>query len=282
MKPASLVLFMSVFFGLSQIAIAADGPPAQQPEIVYFPSGNLTLGGELYMPQGKGPFPAVLYNHGSAAGFLSDQASQAIGPLYAAKGWIFFMPYRRGQGWSAQAGIDINTQIQAAYDQGGQSAANATMNRLLTTDHLDDQLAALDWLKSQSFVQKNRIAVDGQSFGGIEVVLGAEKYSYCAAVDAAGASMSWTQNPDLHTVMKSAVRNSQSPVFFFQAANDWNTEPSQVLYAEMIAARKTARVKIYPAFGQVSNPDDGHSFAWLGSAIWFDDVFAFIQQFCKG
>lgn len=48
------------------------------------------------------------------------------------------------------------------------------MVQLVATDHLDDQLAALAWLRKQEFVQPARIAVAGTSFGGIESVLGAE------------------------------------------------------------------------------------------------------------
>src|SRR6185503_16194611 len=41
------------------------GSPAPA-ETISFPSGALTLRGVLYRPPGPGPFPAVLYNHGSA------------------------------------------------------------------------------------------------------------------------------------------------------------------------------------------------------------------------
>src|SRR4249919_2886255 len=34
-------------------------------ENVEYPSGKLTLPGVLYRPAGKGPFPAVIWNHGS-------------------------------------------------------------------------------------------------------------------------------------------------------------------------------------------------------------------------
>ena len=36
------------------------------PEEVAFPGESGTLKGVLYKPAGEGPFPAVLYNHGSA------------------------------------------------------------------------------------------------------------------------------------------------------------------------------------------------------------------------
>ena len=49
-------------------------------ETVTFPSGEITLHGVLYKPEGTGPFPAVIYNHGSAPGMSyngSIEASQA-------------------------------------------------------------------------------------------------------------------------------------------------------------------------------------------------------------
>jgi dipeptidyl aminopeptidase/acylaminoacyl peptidase len=145
------------------------------PETVTFPSGEITLHGVLYKPEGTGPFPAVIYNHGSAPGMMSKAAFAALGPVFASHGWVFFGPYRRGQGLSASAGPYIGDQIAAAEKAGGVSAAAATMVRLLERDHLDDQFAALAWLRKQSFVQRNRIAVAGNSFGGIETVLGVER-----------------------------------------------------------------------------------------------------------
>ncbi|MDA0629575.1 hypothetical protein PCS76_22450, partial [Acinetobacter baumannii] len=50
----------------------ADGPA----EVVTFQNGTLELKGELFKPAGTGPFPAVLYNHGSAPGMLNSQASK--------------------------------------------------------------------------------------------------------------------------------------------------------------------------------------------------------------
>jgi poly(3-hydroxybutyrate) depolymerase len=48
--------------------------------IVSFKSGDRVLQGLVYKPSGAGPFPAVLYNHGSAGGMLSNEAFEALGP----------------------------------------------------------------------------------------------------------------------------------------------------------------------------------------------------------
>jgi carboxymethylenebutenolidase len=247
-------------------------------EVVSFPSGNLTLHGALYKPEGTGPFPAVVYNHGSAPGMLSSEAFEALGPVFASRGWVFFGPYRRGQGLSAAAGPFIGDQIAAAEKKGGMRAAAAAMVRLLETDHLNDQMAALAWLRKQRFVRPDRVAVAGTSFGGVEAVLGAERSSYCAAIDSAGGAQSWAVAPELRVRMARAVRHSRAPVFFFQAENDYDLSPSRTLSAEMKDAGKVFETKIYPAYG--NSVQDGHSFGYFGSAVWADDVFRFLEQHC--
>jgi dipeptidyl aminopeptidase/acylaminoacyl peptidase len=152
------------------------------------------------------------------------------------------------------------------------------MVRLLETDHLNDQLAALTWLRMQSFVDPDRVAVAGTSFGGIEVVLGTEKASYCAGVDSAGAAQSWGDAPEVQVLMTRAVRNSKAPIFFFQAANDYDLSPTRTLSAAMKSAGKEFEVKIYPAFG--SSVQDGHSFGYFGSEVWGPDVFRFLNLHC--
>jgi dienelactone hydrolase len=232
----------------------------------------------LYKPEGIGPFPAVLYNHGSAGGMLSQETFDALGPVFARHGWVFFGPYRRGQGLSASAGRYIGAEIDAANKDGGLARGAAVMLRLLETDHLSDQLAALAWLRTQTFIAPHRIAVAGNSFGGIETVLGVERESYCAGVDSAGGAESWALAPQLQAVMVRAVQQSRAPVFFFQAQNDYDLTPTNVLAAAMTEAGKTSEAKIYPPFGR--SPQDGHTFGYFGASVWSEDVFRFLDRYC--
>ena len=78
--------------------------------------------------------------------------------------------------------------------------------------------------------------------------------------------------------MTRAVRNSQAPIFFFQAENDYDLSPSRTLSAAMKDAGKEFELKIYPPFGKTSK--EGHSFAYLGSSVWADDVFRFLEKHC--
>jgi carboxymethylenebutenolidase len=301
-------------------------PPSALSEIVTFTAGDRTLHGVLYRPVAPGPFPSLLYNHGSAAGMLNNQAFEALGPLFASRGWVFFAPYRRGQGLSASAGPYIGDEIAEARRRGlwqagavavpilallsfgvlrrrrtgirigivvatalcsawainevGQRAAASTMVGLLSTEQFADQVASLEWLQHQSFVQPDRIAAAGNSFGGVQAVLGAERAHYCAVVDAAGGAESWAAAPGLRALMEGAVRRARAPILFIQAENDYDLSPSRSLAKVMHDAGKDADVKIYPKFGQ--SPADGHSFGWRGGGIWGDDVFGFLSKYCGG
>ena len=269
-RKSTVLLFF--FWSWPSRSLSSEG------EVVTFPSGELTLRGVLYRPDGTGQFPAVLYNHGSAPGMLSKEAFDTLGPVFSKNGWVFFGPYRRGQGLSASAGKYIGDEIAAATKAGGLANGAATMVRLLETDHLNDQLAALAWLRAQKFVKADRIAAAGNSFGGIETVLGAERASYCAAIDSAGGAQSWAQAPELQSLMIRSVRNSRTPIFFFQAENDYDLSPSRVLSDAMKGAGKEFELKIYAPFG--TSAQDGHTFGYFGSAVWADDVFRFLNKHC--
>jgi carboxymethylenebutenolidase len=295
-RPVLSVLLFAVANGSSCVGAAEGGPTGSsgstvgattptpsapdlsEKEVVSFESGDVTLQGVVYKPRERGAFPAVLWNHGSWGDPMV--AFDQLAPAFTARGWILFGPFRRGQGLSASAGAYIGDELDRAGKRGGMKARATEMVRLLTGDHLADQLAAYAWLKKQPFVVAERIAVAGNSFGGIEVVLGAEQVPYCAAIDGAGGAQSWALAPELKDVMIRAARASRAPMFFFQAENDFDLSPSQTLAAAMREVGKTAEVRIYPPFGD--NRGDGHNFAWRGSAIWAQEVFAFLGRHCDG
>jgi len=64
------------FCALAWAALVAGGaqaqtnerPQAQAYETVLYSSGKLKIEAYVYKPEGAGPFPVVIYNHGSRAG----------------------------------------------------------------------------------------------------------------------------------------------------------------------------------------------------------------------
>jgi len=259
MRPHNGVAILLVFVS----AVCAQESVPSNATLVSFSSSGGTVYGFLYVPEGKGPFPAVLWNHGSERrpGWQPELAS-----FYNSHGFVFFLPHRRGQGRSP--GPYIMDEIHA----GGPAAAvqaQQTAN--------EDVVAAMQWLKTQPEVDPDRIVVSGCSFGGIQTLLTAEKgLGARAFVAFAPAAQSWGTGA-LDQMLEHAVEHAKAPVFILQAKNDYSTQPAESL--GKIAKAHGGQAKIYPKFGKT--PQDGHwSFATTsaGIAVWDKDVLQFIEE----
>jgi dienelactone hydrolase len=266
---------------LVAFAIEAQGQTSVAPQKVTVPSGSLKLGALFWHPEGTGPFPAVLFNHGSGASPERQSAqAAAIGPVFARHGYALLFLFRRGSGLSANQGISAADAMARTLAKNGQAAGNKTQMRLLEKDHLSDALAGLAWLRARSDVDPNRIAVAGHSFGGSITLLMAERDSRIrAALDFGGAANSWEASPELRARLLKAIRRASAPIFFIQAANDYSVAPTKVMDAEMSRLDRPHSARIYPAEGQT--PEEGHDFIFRRVDLWEPDVFAFLQKHVK-
>jgi dienelactone hydrolase len=242
--------------------------PIGDPTVVAFSSGALTLHGFLFRPPGVGPFPAIVFNHGSEP-LPGPKTGQA--EFYVRRGFVLFVPHRRGQGRSRDQGRPIGEY----YDEKSPDSP-AFVDELVR--QTDDVMSAIAYVASLPYVDKSRIAAAGCSLGGIESLFAAERGDgIVAAIDFAGASMTWKTNAPLRERMTAAARNVKVPVLFLQAENDFDTTPSRVLSQEATRAGKAARAHIYPPNG--SGPEDGHAFCAGGAEPpWGDEVVAFLKD----
>ena len=263
---------IAISFALSALmAEVAAARPQANPTEVTFSSGKLVLHGFIYKPEGKGPFPALLWNHGSERrpGWLPELA-----PIFLSKGYILFIPHRRGHGRSP--GEYVMDQLARAGTNGGLHARDKKLVELMEK-HLEDQVAALTYLKSLPEVDSQRIAVAGCSLGGIQTILMAEqRLGLRAAIDFAGAAQTWKEAPDLRDRMIKAARHAQMPVLFIQAENDYDLAPSRTLAVEMEKANKTHAIQIFPHFGKTAQ--DAHEFCVHGGEIWAEKVFSYLAE----
>lgn len=245
------------------ILCLASGPAlAAGPQEVSFPSGELALHGFLYKPPGAGPFPAVLYNHGSER---KPGAKPEIGNFFAGGGYVLFVPHRRGHGRSPS-----DRRVDALYDQGARGIV--ALHEL----HLDDTMAALAYLRSLPYVDRGRVAAAGCSYGGIQTLLAAEKGAGLGAAVAFGAAAeSWNASRSLQSRLIGAVREARVPVLFIQAENDYNLTPSLVLAEAMENAGKPHKRVIFPPYGKTH--EDGHAgFCTQATQVWGAEVTAFL------
>jgi dienelactone hydrolase len=256
-----------------------EAPKAARPDVdaaagtfpVEFRSGPYRLRGDVLKPAGAEAFPAIVYNHGSERDPGLD-AFQRMGEFLQSEGYVVFFPYRRGS--TGSEGPYWKDEVKKRPDSEANDALVAQLDL-----HNDDVLAAIDWLAAQPYVDRDRIAVAGCSFGGIETVLAAERSPHVyAAVDFAGASASWASMPPLQERLKKAVRSARVPILFLQAENDFDTTPSRVLSAEMSAAGKPNAMRIFPPYGKTAM--EGHArFCNRGMMVWAADVLAFLAKY---
>ncbi len=146
--------------------------------------------------------------------------------------------------------------------------------------HFQDQIAALNYLKSLPYVDTRRIAVAGCSFGGIQTILAAgQQLGLRATVDFAGAAQAWAGSPELRERMLAAARGATVPVLLIQAENDYDLAPSRALDEELKRAGKPHKVDIFPPFGRTHQ--DGHDLCVRGGEIWATTVFSFLDNAMK-
>ncbi len=251
-------------------AVPGAKPETSQPELVVYATENPIRRGYLARPEGKGPFPAIVFNHGS-----DRDPGQLPGQIrfYTSHGYVLFVPHRRGHGRSE--GRYLMDDVNAAPPE---KRGSVLVERLV--EQSDDVAAAVTYLAKQPFVDPFRIAVVGCSFGGIETMLAAERdLPIGAAVNFAGAAMTWgrEESGPLRERMKEAARKARVPVFFLQAENDYDTAPSKELAAEMQKAGRPFRLKIFPPQG--TTKEEGHAFCLGGSSPpWGSEVLGFLRE----
>ncbi len=251
---------------------ASTPAPEASIETVIVGGGEFELKAELLLPASPGPSPAIVWNHGSekepSLKWLGDTAR-----WFQNHGFVVLVVYRRGA--SGSAGPHWSARVDEATANGvGRDAAIVDA----LSDDLRDVRTAGAWLAEQERVDPDRVVVAGCSFGGVLAVLASEHETpFRAAVDFAGASMMWQTHAAVRQRLLDAVRGSKIPVFFLQAANDFDTAPTTVLSAEMAGLGKPHRGRVFAAFG--STPMAGHAgFCNRAQSVWGADVLEFLAE----
>jgi dipeptidyl aminopeptidase/acylaminoacyl peptidase len=273
-----LALVTLSIIGAEKSAAPVTQPSSVKPDLINFPRGEATLQGWIYKPSGSGPFPAVLYNHGS------DQAPgwfPTLGAFWTSHGYVFFVPHRAGHGRSpGDYIVDLQRQFREKESDGTLAQKNDVA---LHEKANEDVAAAVAWLKKQPYVKPDAIVMSGISYGGIQTVLASEKeLGVRAYIPFSPAAMSWRGNPLLRERLLLAITNAKAPVFLLQAKNDYNLGPTELLAPELARKGFPNRSRLYAAFGDPNNPADGHGgFAVRGADVWGPDVLAFLNDVMK-
>ena len=253
--------------------------PAHNKQAVTFKSGHLTLVGVVYKPDGPGPFPTVIWNHGSEKTPGASRQFDVVADIFVPAGYAVFAPSRRGH--DASEGAYISDLMDAEEKKLGPDGAARLMVRLLETEQLDDQFSGIAYAKTLPFIDANRMVVAGCSFGGIQSLLAAERGGGLkAAFSISPAALTWGWNPRIRNRLLTAVHGITIPVRLVQPPKDASLEPARVLGEEARKARKNAFItKVYSS-ETIPEAEQGHCFGgargfhnWAAEAVdFFDSV----------
>lgn len=137
-------------------ASIAHGATKLPEEIVFIPKklliGSLSLEATIFKPDGDGPFPLVIINHGKSPGLTSSQARYR--PLSATRyflerNYVVIAPMR--QGFSKSGGVYLGGHCSMEVNGANQA---------------EDVAATIDYAHTLPYVEKERTLVLGQSHGG--------------------------------------------------------------------------------------------------------------------
>jgi dienelactone hydrolase len=121
----------------------------------------------IYKPPGSGPFPTLMFNHGSTgtganpAYFKTSYAATSLAFYFNKQGWLVAFPQRRGRGRSDgfyNEGLEPN---RSGYSCTPEIAFRGIERAL------QDLEEAVKYLKNRPDVDSRRMLIGGQSRGGI-------------------------------------------------------------------------------------------------------------------
>ncbi len=231
-------------------------------------SDGRELAGFWLLPEGRGPFPAAVFNHGSGGLFPANMPGvQALQSM----GYAVFLPIRRGH--NGQPGTFWLDRVTAEW--GSPEMGDQLVSALRA--ELRDVTAAVSWVVERPEVDTRRIVMLGSSFGGVLTVLAlGENTELRAGVSFAGPSQTWPQAPALQRVLLAAIATGQAPLFLAQAYNDNSLAPTYAMGAELARLGRPHETRIYPPIGE--GPGGGHGMFGTGVELWRPDVESFLSR----
>ncbi|MBW9104430.1 dienelactone hydrolase family protein [Paraburkholderia phenoliruptrix] len=271
----------------------ADGQPgplarAQVPRIalpddVYLPSarlnqqiiripvdadGEITLQTTIYKPDGAGPFPMIVFNHGKIPGDPRMQERSDPLPLareFVRRGYVVVAPNRQGFGQSG-----------GVYHQDGCDVERNGMSQAA------DVAATVDYMSKQPYVDASHIVVAGTSHGGLATMAyGTEaargvraliNFSGGLRQDACG---DWQGN--LTRAFGTYGDKTKVPSLWMYGDNDsvWNAPLIASMYAAYVAHGASAKMVDYGTY-----KNDAHRLVGDrdGVHVWWPAVEAFLAR----
>ena len=245
-------------------------------------NGNYTIAAKVLRPDGKGPYGAIVLNHGAPVSaeerrLESPDLLLSTASVFARRGYAVVMPLRRGFGATGgEFAEDAGSCRNPDYRRGETAAA-------------EDVMAAYEYARTLPYVDGSRMILAGQSAGGVASLFaaGAREPQGLVAVlaFAAGRGGNPGRNPGVPCAVEPLARVFDElgkavkvPVLFHYAENDhfFNPNTSRLWYERFTAGGAKAEYVLQPAFGR-----DGHYIFSddSGVKLWLPAVERFLAKY---
>lgn len=231
-------------------------------------AGKITLEATIYKPDGTGPFPLVVFNHGKIEG--DPRAQPRSRPLsfareFVRRGYVVVAPNREGF-----------AESDGNYRQEGCDVAKNGIAQA------DDVKATIAYMSDKTYVDASHIVVAGTSHGGLTTIA----YGLGAAQGVRGlinfsgglrqdACAGWQEN--LTHAFEQYGDTVRIPSLWIYGDNDsvWSRQLTQRMYAAYVEHGAQAQMV---DFGDYKN--DAHRLVVDrdGVRIWWPAVDAFLER----
>ncbi|TFV91582.1 dienelactone hydrolase [Oxalobacteraceae bacterium OM1] len=223
----------------------------------------------VYKPPGDGPFPLVVMNHGKALGSPRAQGRDrfvVIAREFVKRGYAVVVPMRKGFSKSTGDYIDSGCNMTAH----GQTQA-------------DDLQGVLEFLETQPWVDKDRIVVAGQSYGGLTAMAFGTRtmpgvrglINFAGGLKMHGGDCKWENS--LVKAFADYGSKTALPSLWFYGENDQHFGPvlAQRMFDAYNHAGGRARLVAYGAFKK-----DAHTMSASrdGVNIWWPETERFLKE----
>lgn len=223
----------------------------------------------IFKPSGEGPFPLVIMNHGKALGSPHAQGRDRFVVLsreFVKRGYAVVVPMRKGFSKSTGEYVDPGCDMTAH----GQLQA-------------DDLQGALEYLDTQSWVDRDRIIIAGQSYGGLTALAFGTRHfpgvrgliNFAGGLKVHGGSCRWMAS--LVKAFADYGARTTLPSLWFYGENDQHFPPELAAKMHDAYVQAGGHAKLI-AFGAFKKDAHGMSGSRDGVKIWWPETEQFLKE----
>ena len=232
----------------------------------------------IYRPEGKGPFPLVVFNHGRAV--VGKRAAQGrnrpenLARYLVAKGFVVMAPTRVGY-----------ADTYGSFDPEDSGSCGSMRVEPMSIAASDQVLATVEFAKTLPYVDATRWIVGGQSVGGLTAVatVGRNPAGLLAGINFAGGTGG---NPDanpgrpcrpgaIESYWGTLAGTAKTPMLWLYWSNDkyWGEDLPRQWHAAWARGGAKAQLVQFPPSGE-----DGHNGLNADMDRWLPVLDAFLVQ----